>query len=82
MVYQFCSQNVRVFNHNRRSKNSVLRNTILASDMAIIFAKDLVKQFLVVGLSNPGVVIWIYFRQINANSPEQEEWCICNLIRE
>jgi hypothetical protein len=41
--------------------------------MAIIFTKDLVKQFLVAGLSSPGAVIWIYFRQINANSPEQEE---------
>jgi hypothetical protein len=73
MVYQFCSLNVRIFNHNRRSKNSVLRNTILVYDMPIVFTKDLVKQFLGVGLSNPGAVIWIYFRQINANSPEQEE---------
>jgi hypothetical protein len=50
--------------------------------MPIVFKKDLVKQFLVAGLSSPGAVVLIYFRQINANSPEHEEWCICNLIRE
>jgi hypothetical protein len=71
MVYQFCS--VRVFNQNRRSKNFVLRNTILVYDMPIVFPKDLVKQFLVAGLSNQYAVIWIYFRQLIAMTHEEEE---------
>jgi hypothetical protein len=41
--------------------------------MPIVFTKDLVKQFLVAGLSNPGAVIWIYFGQINAMTHEEAE---------
>jgi hypothetical protein len=73
MVYQFYGLNIRIFNPNRRSKNSVLRNTILVSDMPIIFTKELVKQFLIAGLSNQGAVIWIYFKQFNAMTQEEEE---------
>jgi len=50
--------------------------------MPIIFTKDLVKQFLVVGLCNPRAVIYIYFSQLNANTHEQGGWCICNQVEE
>ena len=73
MVNQFYGLNLRIFNPNHRSKNSVLRNTILVSDMPIISTKDLVKQFLLAGQSNQGAVIWIYFRQLNARIDEREK---------
>ena len=61
--------------------NFVLRNTILVYDMPIVFRKDLVKQFLLVGLSNSRAVICIYFRQLNASTPEQGEAVFATLFK-